>query len=34
MQYRLHVYGRLYRKVAYLDTQMTKETGLDQLVEK
>lgn len=33
MQYRLHVYGRIYRKVAYLDTQMPKETGLAQLAE-
>lgn len=34
MQYRLHVYGRIYGKVAFLDTQMTKETSLDQLVGK
>lgn len=34
MQYRLHVYGRTYRKVAYLDTQTMKESCLDQLVEK
>lgn len=34
MQYRLHVYGRIYRKGAFLDTRMTKETSLDQLVEK
>lgn len=33
MQYRLHVYGRIYRKVAYLDTQMPKETSLAQLAE-
>jgi len=34
MQYRLRVYGRIYRKVAFLDTQSSKETSLDQLVKK
>lgn len=34
MQYRLRVYGRTYRKVAYLDTQTMKESCLDQLAEK
>lgn len=34
MQYRLHVYGRIYRKIAYLDIQMTKDISLEELGEK
>lgn len=34
MQYRLHVYGWIYREVAYLDTWKPEETSLALLVEK
>lgn len=34
MQYRPRVYGSIYRKIVYLDTQTTEDTSLDRLVEK
>lgn len=34
MQCRTHIYGRIYRKAVYLETQMTRKTSLDWLVEK